>query len=80
MVEIELALADLASAEKARDKTQRMLKGDASLKRTVDLLDKVVDTLGEDALPSSASTTTHAAISRSSSSHQQAGHGRAQHW
>ncbi|MEK9637567.1 MAG: redox-regulated ATPase YchF, partial [Acidimicrobiaceae bacterium] len=47
VVEIELALADLASAEKARDKTQRMLKGDASLKRTVDLLDKVVDTLGE---------------------------------
>ena len=27
VVEIELALADLASAEKARDKTQRMLKG-----------------------------------------------------
>ena len=47
VVEIELALADLASAEKARDKTQRMLKGDASLKRTVDLLDRVVDTLGE---------------------------------
>ncbi len=47
VVEIELALADLASAEKARDKTQRMLKGDASLKRTVDLLDKVVDTLSE---------------------------------
>ena len=47
VVEIELALADLASAEKARDKTQRMLKGDASLKRTVDLLDSVVDTLGE---------------------------------
>lgn len=47
VVEIELALADLASAEKARDKMQRMLKGDASLKRTVDLLDKVVDTLGE---------------------------------
>ena len=41
VVEIELALADLASAEKAPDKTQRMLKGDASLKRTVDLLDRL---------------------------------------
>ena len=47
VVEIELALADLASAEKACDKMQRMLKGDSSLKRTVELLTRCVDTLGE---------------------------------
>ncbi len=47
VVEIELALADLATAEKALDKTRRMLKGDPGLKATVTLLERVVDTLGE---------------------------------
>ncbi|NIR38119.1 MAG: redox-regulated ATPase YchF, partial [Actinobacteria bacterium] len=42
VVEIELALADLASAEKALEKTSRMLKGDRSLKPTAELLEKVV--------------------------------------
>jgi len=47
IVEIELALADLSSAEKALDKTSRMLKGDSSLKGTVDLLQTCVDHLSE---------------------------------
>jgi GTP-binding protein YchF len=47
IVEIELALADLASAEKALDKTSRMLKGDASLKSTVALLQTCVDNLSD---------------------------------
>ncbi len=47
VVEIELALADLASAEKALDKTQRMMKGDSSLKPVADLLQTCVDHLSE---------------------------------
>ena len=47
VVEIELALADLATAEKALDKTVRMLKGDSSLKGKVALLDQCVDRLSE---------------------------------
>lgn len=47
VVEIELALADLASAEKALDKTSRMLKGDSSLKPTVVLLEQCVAHLSE---------------------------------
>ena len=47
VVEIELALADLTTAEKQLDKTSRMLKGDASLKPTVALLQRCVDCLGE---------------------------------
>ena len=47
VVEIELALADLASAEKALDKHRRMLKGDKGLGPTVALLERCVDHLGE---------------------------------
>ncbi|MEZ5167102.1 MAG: redox-regulated ATPase YchF [Acidimicrobiales bacterium] len=47
VVEIELALADLASAEKALEKTTRMLKGDSGLKPTVALLQKAVDHLAD---------------------------------
>ncbi len=47
VVEIELALADLASAEKALDKTTRMLKGDPGLKPTAALLEKVVEHLSD---------------------------------
>ena len=47
VVEIELALADLAGAEKALDKTSRMLKGDSSLKPTVALLEQCVGHLCE---------------------------------
>ena len=47
IVEIELALADLATAEKALDKTSRMLKGDASLKSTVAILQTCVDRLSD---------------------------------
>ena len=47
VVEIELALADLASAEKALDKTSRMVKGDSSLKPTVAVLEKVVASLSD---------------------------------
>ncbi len=47
VVEIELALADLATAEKALDKTSRMLKGDSSLKPTVALLEQVVGHLSD---------------------------------
>jgi ribosome-binding ATPase len=47
VVEIELALADLASAEKALDKTSHMLKGDSSLRSTVDLLQICVDNLSD---------------------------------
>lgn len=47
IVEIELALADLASASKALDRHTRMLKGDSSLRPVVDLLDLCVGHLGE---------------------------------
>ncbi len=47
VVEIELALADLATAEKQLDKTSRMQKGDASLKPVVALLERCVENLGE---------------------------------
>ena len=47
VVEIELALADLASAEKGLDKTSRMLKSDAALKQTVALLARVVESLSD---------------------------------
>ena len=45
IVEIELALADLASAEKALDKHTRMLKGDSSLRPVVALLKRCVEHL-----------------------------------
>ena len=45
IVEIELALADLASAEKALDRHSRMLKGDGSLRPVVALLKRCVDHL-----------------------------------
>ena len=45
IVEIELALADLASAEKTLDKHSRMLKGDSSLRPTVVLLERCVEHL-----------------------------------
>ncbi|MDE0699915.1 MAG: redox-regulated ATPase YchF [Acidimicrobiaceae bacterium] len=45
IVEIELALADLASAEKALDRHARMLKGDSSLGAVVALLERCVDHL-----------------------------------
>lgn len=47
VVEIELALADLATAERQLDKHQRSMKGDKSLKRIVELLSRVVDALAE---------------------------------
>ena len=47
IVEIELALADLASASKALDRHARMLKGDSSLRGVVDLLERCVDHLSE---------------------------------
>ena len=47
VVEIELALADLATAEKQLAKTSRMLKGDSSLKPTVALLETCVEQLGD---------------------------------
>ncbi len=47
VVEVELALADLATAEKALDKTSRMSKGDSSLKPTVALFERVVAELSE---------------------------------
>ena len=47
IVEIELALADLASAEKALDRHARMLKGDSSLRGIVELLERCVDCLSE---------------------------------
>jgi len=47
VVEIELALADLATAERQLDKLTRAMKGDSSLRRPVDLLTRVVDSLGE---------------------------------
>ena len=47
VVEIELALADLATAEKALDKNRRMLKGDKTLAPTVSLLERCVEHLGE---------------------------------
>lgn len=46
IVEIELALADLASAEKALERQARMLKGDSSLGPVVSLLKECVDHLG----------------------------------
>lgn len=45
IVEIELALADLASAERALDRHARMLKGDSSLRGVVELLGRCVDHL-----------------------------------
>ena len=47
IVEIELALADLASASKALDRHTRMLKGDSSLRGVVELLERCVDCLSE---------------------------------
>jgi GTP-binding protein YchF len=47
VVEIELALADLAAAEKALDKTQRSMKGDPALKPMAALLQTCVDHLSE---------------------------------
>ena len=47
IVEIELALADLASAEKALERLVRMLKGDSSLGPVVSLLKGCVDHLSE---------------------------------
>lgn len=47
VVEIELALADLDSAERQLDKRRRQSKGDASLKSGVLLLEKSVDFLAE---------------------------------
>ncbi len=47
IVEIELALADLASASKALDRNTRMLKGDSSLRSVVELLERCVGHLGE---------------------------------
>lgn len=47
IVEIELALADLASASKALDRHTRMLKGDSSLRSVVELLERCVGHLGE---------------------------------
>jgi len=46
IVEIELALADLAGAEKALAKTRRTSKGDSSALPTVGLLERCVDWLG----------------------------------
>ncbi len=45
IIEIELALADLASAERALSRQQRMLKGNPSLAQTVSLLEVCVDHL-----------------------------------
>ncbi len=45
VVEIELALADLASAEKAFARHTRMLRGDSSLRRCVELLEHCVERL-----------------------------------
>ena len=47
VLEIELALADLDSAEKQLDKRRRQAKGDASAKVDVELLDEAVTLLGE---------------------------------
>ena len=47
IVEIELALADLDSAERQLDKRRRQSKGDASLKGSVELLDRAVGLLAE---------------------------------
>ena len=47
IVEIELSLADLETAEKQRDKAQRMSKGDKSLLREVALLDQVIEHLSD---------------------------------
>lgn len=47
VVEIELALADLASAEKAFDKTSRMVKGDSSLKPAAARLEQCVNHLSD---------------------------------
>ncbi len=47
-IQIELALADLASAEKRRDKAMRAAKsGDKDAKRELELLDKIQPTLEE---------------------------------
>ncbi len=47
VLEIELALADLATAERQLDKHRRSMKGDPSLRRLVELLSRVVDALAE---------------------------------
>lgn len=49
VVEIELALADLASAEKQLDKHSRMLKADSAMKPMVALLEQVVASLSDGA-------------------------------
>lgn len=46
VVEVELSLADLESAEKQLDRTSRQLKGDKSLAGQVAALQKAVDVLG----------------------------------
>ena len=57
-IQIELALADLASAEKRRDKAARAAKaGDKAAKQELDLLDKIQPLL-EDGLPARAADLT----------------------
>lgn len=47
VLEVELSLADLDSAERQLDKRRRQSKGDASLKEGVGLLEQAVEHLGE---------------------------------
>ena len=47
VVEVELALADLDTAEKQLDKLRRAAKGDPSLEPAIAALDEAVDLLGE---------------------------------
>lgn len=57
-IQIELALADLASAEKRRDKAQRGAKsGDKDAKREIELLDKIQPVL-EEGRPARAANLT----------------------
>ena len=58
-IQIELALADLASAEKRRDKAARAVKasGDKDAKRELEILDKIMPLL-EDGRPARAADLT----------------------
>ena len=57
-IQIELALADLASAEKRRDKAMRAAKaGDKTAKRELEILDKILPVL-EDGRPARAADLT----------------------
>ncbi len=47
VLEIELALADLASVERQLARTERAVKGDPSLRSTIELLRRVADALAE---------------------------------